>query len=319
MKREHIGVLLLIVVAIALWGYILIDYSGEQQAIFPWLQPKDHESPDRSPKTYVYIPQIQVDVAVSEKSWIRSQITDLPILRYIVVCRVWNTGNASAKNVQVDFSMDGQTITSNSIARLTSGSYQTFEKASQADYDEIDHIHVSAVCTQSGDGKTVIVPATLPRSPPPEIMPLYITPNEDTLMQVYNSYIKDKWPKWMACRNWVANNIVYVNDQTTGKRDYWKLPKETIVSRKGDCEDHAILLCTLLRIAGYSQDRVYVVLGTSPDEKGHAWVRCKLDVIGWWSFESVAEGFIEELWGDVSLRNYSKTWEFNDSTSHTLR
>lgn len=47
----------------------------------------------------------------------------------------------------------------------------------------------------------------------------------------------------------VQNDIEYLSD--SNERDYAKFPYETLYDRGGDCEDKAILMCSLLNKAGY--------------------------------------------------------------------
>jgi hypothetical protein len=74
-------------------------------------------------------------------------------------------------------------------------------------------------------------------------------------------------------RDWVAYNIDYVLDEEQwGVDDYWQTPEETLSLRTGDCEDFAILLCTLLRAYGINENQVYVVLGVDSEGYGHAFL-----------------------------------------------
>lgn len=48
-------------------------------------------------------------------------------------------------------------------------------------------------------------------------------------------------------------NVAYVSDKISkGEEEYWKLPTETLMERKGDCEDYTVLLVSLLRHLNYS-------------------------------------------------------------------
>ena len=49
----------------------------------------------------------------------------------------------------------------------------------------------------------------------------------------------------------VQQNIVYTKDPYNNGYDYPKFPVETLMEKKGDCEDSAILLVTLLKIFGF--------------------------------------------------------------------
>lgn len=52
--------------------------------------------------------------------------------------------------------------------------------------------------------------------------------------------------------------------------DFWNFPAETLRDEMGDCEDTAILLCSLLRNR-LSEDEVFVTVGLF-DSFGHSWV-----------------------------------------------
>ena len=76
-----------------------------------------------------------------------------------------------------------------------------------------------------------------------------------------------------AIRDWVADNIEYKNDEEQwGVDEYWQTPEETLSLRTGDCEDFAILLCTLLRAYGISAEQIYVAVGIDDDGYGHAFL-----------------------------------------------
>ncbi len=76
-----------------------------------------------------------------------------------------------------------------------------------------------------------------------------------------------------AIRDWVAANISYVSDEEQwGVEDYWQIPQETLSLHTGDCEDFAILLCTLLRAYGISGEHIYVAIGVANDGYGHAFL-----------------------------------------------
>ena len=71
-----------------------------------------------------------------------------------------------------------------------------------------------------------------------------------------------------------VQNIPYVTDEeSTGHREYWKYPLETLWDGGGDCEDSAILCDTLLLMAGYDvafilfQD--HAMSAVSVDVEGH--------------------------------------------------
>ena len=76
-----------------------------------------------------------------------------------------------------------------------------------------------------------------------------------------------------AIRDWVAANIEYKTDEEQwGVDEYWQTPGETLSLCSGDCEDFAILLCTLLRAYGISEEQIYVAVGVGNDGYGHAFL-----------------------------------------------
>jgi transglutaminase-like putative cysteine protease len=103
------------------------------------------------------------------------------------------------------------------------------------------------------------------------------------------------------------------------KFEFWQLPRETIAWGSGDCEDQAILLCTMMRIAGVPASDVRVCLGLmyvgGVIVGGHAWCEFKYGTT-WYVLESTCYdcGFIErrdyydlyspEVWGWFNDEEY---------------
>ena len=88
-----------------------------------------------------------------------------------------------------------------------------------------------------------------------------------------------------AIRNWVADRIDYVSDSKKwGVYDRWQTAEETLSLGTGDCEDFAILLCSLLRAYGIDAEHVYVALGVWHDseEPEHAFLIEDWDCDGEW-------------------------------------
>jgi len=72
---------------------------------------------------------------------------------------------------------------------------------------------------------------------------------------VYPSYIQD----YKGLSIWLKNNFVYMSDKdSTGKKEYWKTPKETMNDKNGDCEDFAFLANYILTDLHY-ESYVFVV------------------------------------------------------------
>ncbi len=104
------------------------------------------------------------------------------------------------------------------------------------------------------------------------------------------------------------------------KFDFWQYPKETIEWKKGDCEDQAILLCTMMRAAGVPASDVRVAVGLlyigGEVFGGHAWCEFKMGHV-WYVLESTCPtcSYIERA-------DYYKTYSpeiwgwFNDEEYH---
>ena len=76
-----------------------------------------------------------------------------------------------------------------------------------------------------------------------------------------------------AIRDWVANNIeCKLDEDVHGVTDYWQTSEETLDLRTGDCEDFAILLCTLLRAYGIGEEHIYIAIGVDNEGYGHAFL-----------------------------------------------
>jgi len=145
-------------------------------------------------------------------------------------------------------------------------------------------------------------------------MKLYITPDDPDIQTAVDDILSGYW-RWAysdfeALREWVVWHLSYVSDQTVhGQNEYWQLPSETLSLGTGDCEDFAILLCTLLRAYGVPADEVYVG-GGWPD--GHAFLFEHWYEGQWRAVEPQASVWLELLVGDLDISGYDTFWSFND-------
>lgn len=103
------------------------------------------------------------------------------------------------------------------------------------------------------------------------------------------------WKIW----EYVAGNVEYITDKSSfGLDDFWLFPEETLILRKGDCEDSSFLLATLLLASGISEHCVRVVLGkiSTPDGAyGHAWVVYQNESGRWCLLESTLDAVPSQL------------------------
>ena len=103
------------------------------------------------------------------------------------------------------------------------------------------------------------------------------------------------WRIW----DYVARLVEYVPDKKAfGLEDFWLFPEETLVLRKGDCEDSSFLLANLLLASGISEHVVRVVLGqvaSGESAYGHAWVVYQNEQGIWCLLESTLDSVPERL------------------------
>lgn len=77
------------------------------------------------------------------------------------------------------------------------------------------------------------------------------------------------------CLDFVKRRIEYTSDTIQYKKlEYWATPDETWKSKKGDCEDGAILIYCLARACDVPLDRLFIGAG-DVQGGGHAWVMYK--------------------------------------------
>ena len=126
---------------------------------------------------------------------------------------------------------------------------------------------------------------------------------------------------------YVKKRLTYVGDFVTHKQaEYWQTPEETYQTKKGDCEDGALLLASMMLIAGVPSYRVKVCCGfvENPSNKkkqvGHAYVIYLADDDQWYVLDWC-------YWYNESVKSFKKVphndmkkykdiwWTFNNEYS----
>jgi hypothetical protein len=80
-------------------------------------------------------------------------------------------------------------------------------------------------------------------------------------------------PSLTGLCSWVASDVSYATDlEQWGYSEYWASPEQTFSTRRGDCEDKAILFMYLARTGGLDPAPELAALRMS-DTMGHAVVR----------------------------------------------
>ena len=247
---------------------------------------------------------------------------DSPTGNCTVAYSVLNVGNATAQNVTLAAVVDGEKE-EQVVPLLSVSDSANYSRVVTAAEDELHIVRVEASCADSVDSYSFSFGADVPRtfSDNASLVQLFVTPREPSLVALKDEVLKESLlnvKDWIALRNWVGNNIQYEHDDAVyGVRDYWQFGKETVALRTGDCEDFSILLCSLLRAAGYSADDVYVVIGKNPNGY-HAWVKINLGSLGWYNLEPQENGFATLVGDFLTLSDYQALYQFNDQQFHQI-
>ncbi len=271
------------------------------------------------------LPKLSTNIYEISGYWNRDASTNLPTYIMTLGYAVYNAGTAQAENVTVELKSAEDTLNKLIIPTLNPSSKYSNSITVNVTYDSQRNVEVYATCPQSSDSSSLLAQATLPRSfsaDNADMHKLFVTPNEVVVADLEDQIVKDKFilsPNWIALRDWVGDNIDYKNDSSVhDKQDYWQLPKETLTLRSGDCEDFSVLLCSLLRANGWSENDAYVVIGKNSANQYHAWVKIHLDVLGWYNIEPQGDGWCTLIGDFVNLSGYSAEAYFNDQQYHEV-
>jgi predicted transglutaminase-like cysteine proteinase len=294
-----------------------------------------------NPETY--LPEgekfVELDVRMSESgvwssSWASSSYSGN------VTYSVYNLGNANASDVHVVLSVDEVVLEDFVLPSLTADDSFSDVASVLVNQGEVKLVTLNASCGNVSDFAAFRLCTSLERfssnlqsgrlyvTPDDPLVlaaldlqsgRLYVTPDDPLVLAALDNITTSNLaPDWMELRDWVAKNVEYVSDnETHGVVEYWQFPNETLTLGTGDCEDFSILLCSLLRANGWTEDEAYVVIGVK-DGMYHGWVRLNVDYIGWQSIEPQANA-LNTLVGDyLSLSGFQAMYMFNDKTFETL-
>jgi len=272
--------------------------------------------------------ELRLSIRQGTGYWNRDTSTDLPAYVTMIEGVVENLGTGEAENVKILKRKDGALFTISStffVPPKGSTDLHLYDTKVTVPYDTTDSFFMKASSPRHDSAEvSLTVKASFPRSTPypiplssRDVTRLYITPNDQFVRGILNK-ILNQHPLVLeiAIRDWVANNIRYEYDSKVYGGEYWQLPRETLSRGTGDCEDYAILLCSLYRAMGYSANDVYVVLGLK-ENTGHGWVKIRVKIlgypVGWWNIEpQVGVGF-KTFYADFQwLGGFQAKYNFND-------
>jgi hypothetical protein len=265
-------------------------------------------------------PQLAVNVKENSSYWTTNAedsneyVSDLAL-------SISNMGNVSAENVKITTTIDGGTVSTESVAVLQPSEGYSSSVTVNVPYNSAMIVTVDATCDLASASKTVIVNANLTRHFDENLCRFFVTPKDLGLVELKDKILRDKLPvtlDWMALRDWVGNNIQYKSDsEIHGVTEFWQFPNETMQLKTGDCEDFSILLCSLLRADGWAPDKAYVIVGEQ-NEQYHAWVRVIWNDVQY-NIEPQGNGFSIAIGDILSLSGYNAKYYFNDVNFGTFQ
>ncbi|MEM2619590.1 MAG: transglutaminase-like cysteine peptidase [Candidatus Hadarchaeales archaeon] len=206
-------------------------------------------------------------------SWQRGS-DDLPVAVIVIPYSISNTGNTSAQDVSLTCYLNGTVLRSESIGPLSPNETKR-GNCTISEGEGTYRITLEARSARSSDSYSTTVIISYPREFSEEFCKFYITPNNPVVRSTLNNILANKpfyRTEFGAIQDWV-DDITYTSDyQLHGVLEYWQFPHETIQLGEGDCEDFAILLCTLFRAWGIPANEVCVVLGEDAQGNRHAYL-----------------------------------------------
>ncbi len=108
---------------------------------------------------------------------------------------------------------------------------------------------------------------------------------------------------------WIKNNIKYTSDLKTSNRiEHWQWANETLTSKKGDCEDGAILMANMMIASGIPYKRIRLNAGdvqypiNAKTKTGHAYVSYLKEEDNTWYVMDWCYWYSESV-------NFKKTWK----------
>ena len=252
-------------------------------------------------------------------NWSRG-LDDLPYFNYYGgAVIVHNGGKKTANNVTIVVAEIKGQVLLNETRNIRSG-YTYYRRIDpfMIRYDDTPIVRASVRCPESVPEEVttsvLLNPPWERYAPPlnrPEIISYYIIPEHAEITNIV-SQIQSNSTDWNDIAEWIHMNIAYRSYSTTERS--WRLCHETLSAGGGNNVNLSILLCSMLRAAGWSQDDVYV--GWRADgEVEHTWVFVKDSNSSFWlSLEPTSDGFNKIVFADLdeAVHQSSASVLFND-------
>ena len=106
-----------------------------------------------------------------------------------------------------------------------------------------------------------------------DVRGFFINPVCSEMLNIVKPWLKlPDDQKAFKCLEWVINFISYVPDkENTGLNEFWFMPQETLMTRRGDCDDGSILLANFMLSVGIPYWKIRIV-ASDTIAGGHCWV-----------------------------------------------
>lgn len=161
----------------------------------------------------------------------------------------------------------------------------------------------------------------------------FITPQDREVLDIVYSITggwrnqsdwNEFWKDVKAMYYWVVNNIEYRHDglypmlpynpseTLEFRQDMWQFPNETLSLRQGDCEDMAILLCSMIRC--YSNIPYFEVIIIHSSKSAHAAVQILVSNHKLVILDPAGKYYSHDFWGNIVFNDI--TTEINNWLSY---
>ena len=111
-----------------------------------------------------------------------------------------------------------------------------------------------------------------------DVRDFFVNPNSKELQEIVKPWLNlSDDEKAYKCQEYVFSNIRYTSDKSNyGLPEYWAYPQETLKTKKGDCDDGAILIANLMLASGIPYWKIRINAGNVYNYQakplgGHAW------------------------------------------------
>jgi predicted transglutaminase-like cysteine proteinase len=231
---------------------------------------------------------------LKQVDWVHGE-NDEPVASVVLLCSVWNLTNSPLR-LELEARLDGW------MGKESLGVLRPHQLRSVQFSLLLPPGSYSGLMRVSGEREnftTFTLDLQLPRIPEGREKMVFVTPEcPEVKRLVAELEGGENLPE--IYREWISTHLSYVPDNEAYRQpDYWQLPRETLKLGRGDCEDFALLLCSMLRASGYPAERVFMAICRKGDAK-HVLVLLDNKLIEPYLPFGEAVGYeIEEVFNDI--------------------